>query len=128
MTHPQSRRGSAELPELVPNRPSPEGRLIGEQLARMTDNAEPAILRRFAGHPQRCTSCAFRAGTVPNGCLETVMDALKATMECEPFYCHQPKPGPDGEPTTVCAGWAIAISSIKDRAPLPTPWPYSHED
>jgi len=116
------------MADLVPNRPSSEGRLIGEQLARMTDKAEPEILAKFPDHPRRCKSCAFSAGTIPNGCLPTVMDAMKATMEMDPFYCHQPKPGPDGKPTTICAGWSIAISALVDRKPLPTPWKYSHEE
>ncbi|MEI2416148.1 hypothetical protein V8Z80_08180 [Orrella sp. JC864] len=115
------------MSDLVPNRPSPEGRMIGEQLARLTDKAEAELLAKFPDHPRRCKSCAFTAGTVPNGCLPTVMDAMKATMEMDPFYCHQPKPGPDGKPTTICAGWSIAISALVDRKPLPTPWPYSHE-
>ncbi|WP_127814885.1 hypothetical protein [Bordetella bronchiseptica] len=116
------------MTNLVPNRPSPEGRIIGAQLARLTDQAESALLVRFHDHPRRCKSCAFTAGTVPNGCLLTVMDALKATMEMEPFYCHQPKLGPDGKPTTICAGWSIAISALVGNEPLPTPWEYSHEE
>ena len=67
---------------------SPEGRAMGEQLVRVT---EPRINALAAeGEPdERCKSCAFTSGTVPNGCLQTQMDALKAVVEKVPFNCHQ---------------------------------------
>lgn len=111
--------------KLIPNRPSPEGRMLGEQLARMCDIEE----KKFPNHAQRCKSCAFRAGTVPNGCLPTVMDALKATMEGEPFMCHQHF-DKDGNPTELCAGAAILLGSQThesgDIKAITTDWEYSY--
>ena len=59
------------------HRVSPEGRAIGEQQARMADGSIARLVAE--GEPdERCKSCAFVRGTVPNGCLQTQMDALKA--------------------------------------------------
>jgi len=96
--------------KLIQNRPSPEGRMIGEQLARLCDKAEIEIRKQFPDHDERCKSCAFRSGTLPNGCLITVMDALKATLECHPFMCHQDFDA-KGEPTQLCAGFVILMGS-----------------
>lgn len=89
----------------VENLPSEEGAALGRELARLCDNAEAEVRQR---HPRpRCADCAFRLGTRPNQCAETVMDALKAVMEGVPFYCHLGVE--DGEAERLCAGWAIAI-------------------
>lgn len=100
--------------QLTPNRPSPEGRMLGEQLARLTDKAEAESRARFPNHKRRCKSCAFTAGTVPNGCLPTVMDALKCVVDGTPFHCHQ-EFDDQGVPTDLCAGWAIASMASDDR-------------
>jgi hypothetical protein len=81
--------------------------MIGEQLARLTDKAEGATLAKFPNHKRRCKSCAFTAGTFPNGCLPTVMDALKCVVDGTPFHCHQ-EFHDKGVPTDLCAGWLIA--------------------
>ncbi|MFM0487960.1 hypothetical protein [Paraburkholderia graminis] len=99
---------------LVPNRPSPEGRMLGEQLARLTDKAELEARAKFPNHKSRCKSCAFAAGTVPNGCLPTVMDALKCVVDGTPFHCHQ-EFDDQGVPTDLCAGWSIASMAADDR-------------
>lgn len=96
--------------ELTPNRPSPEGWILGEQLARLTDKAEAEVRQQFPNHASRCKSCAFRRGTLPNGCLPTVMDALKCVADGTPFHCHQ-QFDDNGVPTDLCAGWAIAAMS-----------------
>lgn len=61
---------------------------------------------------QMCASCAGRAGTVPNGCLQTQMDLLKAAAEGAPFLCHAPHDG------RICAGW-IAMRAFIAANPLP---------
>ena len=114
---------------LTPNRPSPEGRAIGEQLARLTDKAEPIVRAQFPNHTPRCKSCAFTAGTFPNGCLPTVMDALKCVVDGTPFHCHQ-EFDDKGVPTDLCAGWAIATQVVDDRLrdsmrPLVSNWQLS---
>jgi hypothetical protein len=99
--------------ELTPNRPSPEGRVLGMELARLTDKSGQAAREKFPNHKARCKSCAFTAGTVPNGCLPTVMDALKCVVDGTPFHCHQ-QFDDRGVPTDLCAGWAIASMAADD--------------
>ncbi len=81
---------------------------------------------------ERCKSCAYRPGTIPNGCEETIMDAIKCAVEMEPFYCHE-RFDKDGKPVDLCNGWMIAVSTVDSNEKLkrtfPTaPWPYSHEN
>jgi hypothetical protein len=108
----------------VPNRPTPAGRLIGRELARLADKAEAEDLKRFPNQRPRCQSCAFRLGTIPNGCEETVMDALKCVAERVPFMCHQVKDA-DGNCTELCAGWVAAQGATASRPRFETPWPFS---
>ena len=84
---------------LILNRPTPEGRALGTELVRLI---EPLVQQfvRDGGHDSRCASCAFRLGTVPNGCGPSLLDALKCVMEGEPFYCHM-----EDRP---CHGWVVA--------------------
>lgn len=115
--------------EFVKNVPTSEGRALGAVLARLHDAAEPGVLAQFPDHEKQCASCAFRAGTFPNGCVVTAMDALKATVEGHPFYCHH-NCAEDGSPTALCAGWAIAVTAIDDAArkrllPLTKKWDFS---
>lgn len=115
--------------ELTPNRPSPEGRMLGEQLARLTDNAEREARAKFPNHKERCKSCAFTRGTFPNGCLSTVMDALKCVVDGTPFHCHQHF-DEKGVPTDLCAGWAMASmaadGSLRERMkPIVDDWELS---
>ena len=118
---------------LVPNRPTPEGKLLGEQLARLTDEAEKELRAKLREQdarevmPERCRSCAYRSGTIPDGCPNTVMDALKCTMEGVPFYCHQTPPNGDGGYTGLCGGYLISRSALHGGEPLATPWPFSDE-
>lgn len=111
---------------LVPNRPTPEGQALGGELARLTDQAEVEMLKRFPHHRQRCQSCAFRAGTIPNGCPETVMDALKAAVEGVPFYCHQDLDD-KGHPTRWCSGWAYTQQQHWRMPQIEVPWAFSIE-
>lgn len=82
---------------MIPNRPSPLGIEAGVELARLTETTHhPALM-------DRCNSCAFRAGTIPNGCAETVNAAIECLQTGETFYCHQIPNG--AEPSKPCAGW-----------------------
>ena len=109
---------------LVPNLPTPEGRALGVELARLTDAAESEIRATRSGHPERCGTCAFRAGTIPNGCPSTVMDAIKSLVEIRPFFCHEVR---QGEERPLCVGWSMAIAG-NDGTPRVAPWPYSDSD
>ncbi|MFA6031795.1 MAG: hypothetical protein WC889_02710 [Myxococcota bacterium] len=86
---------------------TPEGRLLGAELARLCD-AEVAK----SGKDGRCDTCAFRAGDhLANGSPETLMTALKCAMEREPFWCH--------EHDRPCAGWRM----FRFDEPVAAPWP-----
>ena len=111
------------------SRVCPQGRALGEQMARL---AQPWINKLAeAGEPDgRCKSCAFRAGTVPNGCLQTQMDVLKAVAEKVPFMCHQ-----HDRRSGICHGWfalqvgVIANEQVKGPMPAMTvPWEFSPPD
>lgn len=102
----------SEAPEpgesAYPNLPTPEGRALGAELARLADVAEAENRERFPRAARRCYDCAFRAGTDPNGCAETLMDALKCVVEAKPFFCH--KGVAEGDtPRTLCAGFALLM-------------------
>lgn len=111
------------------SRVSPEGRAMGAQMVRMT---EPWIaeLARHGEPDERYKSCAFRAGTVPNGCIQTQMDVLKAVVERVPFLCHQ-----HDRKRTPCHGWIASQLAIHQaeaiKGPMPikkTPWEFSPPD
>lgn len=105
------------MTETKRNMPTPEGRELGRMLAKLTDLAEPSVRARFPNHGKRCKSCAFTAGTFPNGCPETLIDALACLIRDEPFYCHQ-RFNADGTPVDLCAGWLIALEAATE---LPAP-------
>lgn len=106
-------------------RVSPIGRAVGEQLVRLT---EPVIAKLAAegDEDERCKSCAFRAGTVPNGCAQTMLDVMKCVIEQKPFYCHVEKYADGSE--KVCHGWFAARWAIGDRPPGVAPWDFSPPD
>lgn len=102
---------------------------MGAQLARLT---EPWI-KRLAAQGEadaRCKSCAFTPGTVPNGCLQTQLDALKAVVENVPFLCHQ-----HDRKGSPCHGWFAAQVGMraaeKRKGPFQhakVPWEFSPPD
>ena len=79
--------------EAILNVPTLEGRLLGAEIARLTPENDG------------CDECAFRLGAEANGCLATVMDALKCVVEGVPFYCHIN----DG----LCQGYLASRASVK---------------
>lgn len=106
------------------NRVTPEGKAIGAQMARLCDiEGAKLIAEGEWTEDERCRSYAFRLGTVPNGCPQTQMDALKSVMQQEPFFCHVADPG-----TQVCAGWFACVQASKKQPPVTMPWPYSQPD
>ena len=99
--------------DAVPNLPTPEGWALGAELARIADLEEERQRERFPNAKPPCADCAFRAGSIPNGCPGTLMDAVKALAECIPFYCHH---GLDsGQPTRLCAGYALLMGATARR-------------
>jgi hypothetical protein len=92
------------------NRPTTEGWALGKALAEMADDGEPTTRLAFPAHKPRCKSCAFTSGTLPNGCPETVLDAVGCIVEEIPFMCHQYFDD-DGNSSDFCAGWLFAKDS-----------------
>lgn len=96
------------------NLPDEEGMKLGAQLARLCDVEEVKQRETFPDQLPRCSDCAFRLGTRPNGCSETLMDAMKCVIEGVPFYCH--KGIKDGEEAKrLCSGWALLAFTDERR-------------
>ncbi len=103
--------GMSDMPALkVPNLPTPEGRALGVELARICDGEA----ERRTDVPERCATCAFRAGTYPNGCAATLMNATKCVAERVPFFCHEC-------PGNLCSGFRLMVFDKK----VHLPWPFS---
>lgn len=88
------------------NLPDETGIALGVELARLADIEESKELASFPDSPPRCDDCAFRAGMRPNGCSETLMDAIKCVAELIPFYCHKGVKGVKPA-KRLCAGWGL---------------------
>lgn len=117
------------------HRVSPTGQQMGNNAARLAELGRRRLeaagltgLGLAAMRDEMCSSCACRPGTVPNGCLQTQLDLLKAAVEGERFLCHAPKDG------RMCAGWLRVRAQIVAE-PLPPEaqalvarWQYSPPD
>lgn len=105
------------------HRVSPEGKAMGKTMA---DLVAPIIAQLAAdGEPgECCKTCAFRLGTVPNGCMQTQSDVAKAVFEGVPFMCHQ-----SADFISVCHGWFAARQHphLKGKH-IPVPWEMSPPD
>lgn len=90
----------------VHDRPSRHGAFLGEALALMAAAGRRALPSQSL--PDPCLTCAFRAGTAPNQCAGTVMEALNSVMGIDDaeFACHHGMV--DGRPTRPCSGYAAA--------------------
>lgn len=95
---------------------------MGEHLARFADMADAEQRKQFPKMKERCVTCAFRKGTIPNGCPEAVMDALKCVIEGVDFMCHH-SPKDAMEP---CMGWFLLMSQSKKTGKAP--WPFATQD
>lgn len=108
---------------------------MGKNAARLAElgqrRLEAAGLTRLnlpSMRDEMCKTCACQPGTVPNGCLQTQLDFLKAVVEGEKFLCHAPKDG------RLCAGWVRARAEIVANPPpaevqaLLSQWEYSPPD
>lgn len=104
----------------VRNLPTTEGRELGEQLARFVDKAEQDWREQRGCVPVRCPTCAFKKGSLPNGCVSTVMDATKCLIEKVPFLCHHKI---EEGTRTLCAGYLMLAGPTKK--PVECPWDFS---
>lgn len=116
-------------------RVTPQGQAMGKNASRMAelgrarlaalglDGAQAPMLRA-----EMCKSCACQPGSVPNGCLQTQLDFLKAVHEGTPFRCHAPMDG------KICAGWMRARAEVaanplpRDVVTLLDKWEYTPPD
>ena len=117
------------------SRVTPNGQAMGKSAARLAELGRQRLqdlgLADVKGPGLReglCKTCACRPGTVPNGCLQTQMDFLKAVAEGRPFQCHAPLNG------QLCTGWVRARAEVVAN-PLPAAamaliakWEYSAPD
>lgn len=77
----------------VRNVPTPEGRELGAEVARLAELERERFQAVFPEVPPMCADCACRGGTRANGCAPSVMSLLKCVFEVdEPdagvFNCH----------------------------------------
>ena len=119
----------------IRQRVSAEGLALGKLSARLANQGAARLQALGLNEVQApmlrenmCKTCACRPGSVPNGCLQTQMDLLKAAHEGLPFRCHSPADG------RICTGWLHVRAEIA-QAPLPSEiirlleqWEYSPEE
>jgi hypothetical protein len=110
------------------NRVTPMGQQLGERMSRMTDTECGKLVAEGEWEKdERCASCAFRHGTIPNGCPQTQMDVLKSVLERKTFMCHVARDGREAGQHT-CMGWFAAMQAAKKKPPVECPWPFSKPD
>lgn len=101
------------------SRVTPQGRAMGQSAARLAELGRQRLQALGLDdvtaprlRAEMCKTCACQPGSVPNGCLQTQLDFLKAAAEGQPFLCHAPMDG------KICAGWTRARAEMVAR-PLP---------
>jgi len=101
------------------SRVTPTGRAMGYSAVRLAELGSRRLAEMGLDDVQgpglraeMCKTCACQAGSVPNGCLQTQLDFLKAAAEGKPFLCHAPLDG------RICAGWVRVRAELVAR-PLP---------
>jgi hypothetical protein len=105
-----------------------KGAVMGQMLVKI---AEPEIDQLIAkGEPDdRCATCAFRSGTAPNQCEQTMFDAIKCVLEGHPFYCHDQTIGTGSQvQPQICQGYYAARQRAKDCNNIVAPWDFSPPD
>lgn len=103
---------------MVRNVRTPEGIQLGANHVRL-------LGKKFREDDDRCRSCAFRLGTLPNGSPTTQMDILKCVMEGVPFHCHSHDGGYGAD--KLCHGYVMAREGIGGERPGLCPWSFSDE-
>lgn len=105
---------------------TPDGAALGRHMVRLFVEPVLPLLAAESDPDTRCSSCAFRVGTTPNGCEQTVMDAMKCVLEAKPFYCHSHQDA-NGRYDVLCHGWVASQIARDGAPPIKAPWPFSHE-
>lgn len=99
------------------SRVSPEGVALGKTAVAMAEKGLLALMAE-GETDDRCKTCAFRAGTVPNGCAQTQLDVFKCVIENKPFLCHQ-----TSKNQNVCHGWYAARNLMRRMEKAKGPFP-----
>lgn len=100
--------------DLSVNGRSVAGAQLGDMLARFFERElsdQPNEIR------ERCSTCAFRPGTLPNQSAGTLMNALKCVVERDPFFCHE-----KGREGCHCVGYDVMTK--KKSAPGKAFWDF----
>lgn len=102
------------------SRVTPEGQSMGESAARLAELGKQRLTEMGLAavtaprlRDRMCKTCACQRGSVPNGCMQTQLDFLKAAVEGKPFLCHAPHDG------RLCAGWVRARAELVANPPPP---------
>lgn len=96
---------------MAPQTPSEHGRILGLEFAKLADHMAPL----HPEIPERCKTCAFREGTIPNQMAGTLLQALNCTLGIDRagFGCHHTLQ--DGLPTALCSGYLLARTAPFDQ-------------
>lgn len=101
------------------SRVTPQGQAMGKSAVKLAELGQARLaamgldgMKAPNLRDGMCKTCACQPGSVPNGCLQTQMDFLKAVAEGTPFLCHSPVDG------KLCAGWVRARAEVVAN-PLP---------
>lgn len=101
------------------SRVTPPGQAMGKSAARLAELGRARLdemgLAEVKGGGLRggmCKTCACQPGSVPNGCMQTQLDFMKAASMGKPFLCHSPMDG------RICAGWVRVRAELVCN-PLP---------
>lgn len=103
---------------LIRNVRTPEGEAIGKEHARFY---EQELSKRPRELDERCSTCAFRLGTMANGSPTTQMDVTKCILEHVDFMCHD-----KGREGVLCHGYKL-MRPRKDTVARKCPWPFSDD-
>lgn len=101
------------------HRVTPQGQAMGRNATRLAALGAKRLEAKGLANVKAprlretmCKTCACQPGSVPNGCLQTQMDFLKAAAEGKAFLCHSPHNG------QLCKGWMQARAELVAN-PLP---------
>lgn len=103
---------------LVRTVPTAEGKSLGKEHARFY---ELELSKRPRELDDRCSTCACRLGTLPNGAPQTQMDLVKCIMDGVDFMCHE-----KGREGVLCHGYKM-LKRPEGQQPKKMPWPFSDE-
>jgi hypothetical protein len=106
---------------MIRNHTTPEGKALGQRMAKFCDDAEPKARLRLPELPPRCNSCAFRSGNhLASASPFTQMDALKCVVEGTEFHCHD-----HVREGSICSGWAMMMLAKDEPDFGEVPWDFS---